>query len=331
MRSAHALVLTLAALALVGAGPVGDEADLARGRALGDLTSAESLRSLAAAATPQLAGVIESAGGPAAMATGLGQQLGAREAKLGENVLTLNGATVYRRLDRHAQGLAVTTLAWMADGKVSAAQVRPAPAAPEDAGPPRAVALPFGTPSDGQWLTYWGGDEAAANYHLAAGDQAFAYDFLVVRDGATFRGPASDPAAYHCWGEPVLAPADGQVVEVVSDIQDNRPVGAMNAQAPAGNHVIIDQGEGVYALLGHLQHGSIAVEEGERVRAGQRLGACGNSGASSEPHVHFHLQDRGTFGPPARGVPAVFSGLRIDGQAREHGRPVRGQTVAPSR
>ena len=105
----------------------------------------------------------------------------------------------------------------------------------------------------------------------------------------------------------------------------------MNAQAPAGNHVIIDQGEGVYALLGHLQRGSIAVEEGERVRAGQRLGACGNSGASSEPHVHFHLQDRGTFGPPARGVPAVFSGLRIDGQAREHGRPVRGQTVAPSR
>ena len=130
MRSAHALVLTMAALALVGAGPVGDEADLARGRALGDLTSAESLRSLAAAATPQLAGVIERAGGPAAMAAGLGQQLGAREAKLDENVLTLNGATVYRRLDRHAQGLAVTTLAWTADGKASAAQVRPAPAAP---------------------------------------------------------------------------------------------------------------------------------------------------------------------------------------------------------
>jgi murein DD-endopeptidase MepM/ murein hydrolase activator NlpD len=59
-----------------------------------------------------------------------------------------------------------------------------------------------------------------------------------------------------------------------------------------GNHIVIDLGDGAYALLAHLRRRSALVTAGQRVRAGQPLAACGNSGNSTEPHVHFQLMDR---------------------------------------
>jgi murein DD-endopeptidase MepM/ murein hydrolase activator NlpD len=123
----------------------------------------------------------------------------------------------------------------------------------------------------------------------------------------------------------VRAPADGVVVEAVDGIRDNRPqVEVENRNAPAGNHVLLDLGNGEYALLAHLRRGSVRVREGRRVRAGDLLGRCGNSGNSSEPHLHFHLQD----GPrlfAARGLPVVFRGYVADGRRIARGTPVQGQ------
>jgi murein DD-endopeptidase MepM/ murein hydrolase activator NlpD len=76
----------------------------------------------------------------------------------------------------------------------------------------------------------------------------------------------------------VLAPADAEVVAVVDGIDDNRPGAEANVAEPAGNHIMLDLGGGEYALLAHLQRSSIQVFEGDKVRTGEVVGRCGNSG-----------------------------------------------------
>lgn len=116
----------------------------------------------------------------------------------------------------------------------------------------------------------------------------------------------------------------GRVVAAVDSIPDNEP-GRMNREAVAGNHVIIDHGNGEFSLLAHFRQGSLTVEEGDRVGRGDRLGACGNS---SEPHVHYQLQDGPEFGEAA-GLPTQFRSYRADGEPVQRGEPVRGQVVRP--
>jgi murein DD-endopeptidase MepM/ murein hydrolase activator NlpD len=87
-----------------------------------------------------------------------------------------------------------------------------------------------------------------------------------------------------------------------------------------GNHVILDLGDGVYAMYAHLGHGSLLVRPGDRVRAGQEMARCGNSGNSSEPHVHFQLMD-GPDPDSARGIPFRWRGIEI---------PANGETFTVS-
>ena len=77
-----------------------------------------------------------------------------------------------------------------------------------------------------------------------------------------------------------------------------------------GNHVILGLGNGTYAAYAHLQRGSLTVREGDSVHAGQPLARCGNSGDSSEPHLHFQLMD-GPDPDAARGVPFTWSGIGV--------------------
>ncbi|MCE7033233.1 M23 family metallopeptidase, partial [Lysobacter sp. GX 14042] len=76
----------------------------------------------------------------------------------------------------------------------------------------------------------------------------------------------------------------------------------------------------------HLRQDSVAVEAGQQVAAGDELGRCGNSGNTSEPHLHFHLQDSPVFGE-GLGLPAFFNDYTADGEAVERGEPVQGQVV----
>ena len=75
-----------------------------------------------------------------------------------------------------------------------------------------------------------------------------------------------------------------------------------------------------------LLNGSVAVEPGDSVSAGDRLGLCGNSGNTSEPHLHFHVQDKPRFGQ-GNGKPAFFNDYLADGEFVERGEPTRGQSV----
>ncbi|WP_077800845.1 M23 family metallopeptidase [Streptomyces sp. JHA26] len=77
-----------------------------------------------------------------------------------------------------------------------------------------------------------------------------------------------------------------------------------------GNHVVLDLGGGTYALYAHVRRGSLEVRAGDRVVAGQVLGRCGNSGNSTQPHVHFQLMD-GPDVDTARGVPFSWRGVGV--------------------
>ena len=114
-------------------------------------------------------------------------------------------------------------------------------------------------------------------------------------------------------------------MSVENGVADNVP-GVMNAQVPMGNHVILDHGNGEFSFLCHFRQGTVLVKPGDTVKAGDVLGRAGNSGNSSEPHLHYHLQDSGEFGK-GRGLPAPFTGYRADGKPVDRGEPVKGQTI----
>lgn len=180
-------------------------------------------------------------------------------------------------------------------------------------------------PFNGEWFIFWGGDTKEQNYHVAYRDQRHASDIVVHRGGVSHKGTGSNNEDYYAFGQPVLASADATVVETLDGIPDNKP-GVMNTKQIYGNHVVLDLGNSEYAVICHFKNGSLRVKPGDRVKSGQVIGLCGNSGNSSEPHVHFHLQDGKTLGI-ATGLPAPFTNYIADGKKVSLGVPVRGQVV----
>lgn len=335
MRYPLKILAASSILALAGVAAAHDAGDpsLQSGRALTDWSSEASMAALTRAASPELRAKIDQIGGPAGWAKAMDAQLGRETKVFDELSVTVNGLAIYQRLAAYERAPAfMTVLVRDKAGVVVSAAAQPSsppPAAvPAGAGTP--VDLPFAKPRQGNWFTYWGGRNLARNYHMVAPAQTYAFDFVVTRDGRTYDGPASDPASYYCWGEPVLAAADGVVTGTTNDIADNA-VGVMNPKQPAGNHVVIRHGDGTHSLAGHLQRGSVKVAQGDVVKAGQSLGLCGNSGNTSEPHVHFHLQTGAGFSAGGTGVPAIFRNMTVDGRKARDGEPVRGQTIVPGR
>ncbi len=182
-------------------------------------------------------------------------------------------------------------------------------------------------PFEGQWWVIWGGRILAENLHITSPDQRFAADLLIRNGDATHAGEGKTNTDYYCFGQPVLAPGDGAVVAVLDTVTDNIP-GAMNPDQPLGNHVILDHGHGEFSFLCHFQKGSAQVKPGQKVQTGQVLGSCGNSGNSSQPHLHYHMQ---TTSVPSsgEGLPAQFRRYSADGATVERGEPKQGQTVVP--
>jgi hypothetical protein len=150
--------------------------------------------------------------------------------------------------------------------------------------------------------------------HLA---QRFAIDFN--RLDAEYRSAAGDPSlssSSPSYGQPVLAVADAVVVTAIDRYQDQIPYAPTQVplEEVEGNRVILDLGDGRFALYAHLKPGSVTVREGEQVRPGQVIGEVGNSGNSSGPHLHFHVMDSAS-GLAADGLPYVFTAFDLMGTA----------------
>ena len=148
-------------------------------------------------------------------------------------------------------------------------------------------------PFSGRWFVMQGGDTQNVNEHMRSSAQAFGMDFAKVGgvgQRQIAQGNAASVEDFYSWGEPVLAPADGAVVSVVSDRPDN-PLGTKDEEQPGGNYVVIKVADSRFVFLAHMQRGSVSVKVGDTVRRGQQLGRCGNSGNSDFPHIHLHVQD----------------------------------------
>jgi len=182
-------------------------------------------------------------------------------------------------------------------------------------------------PFQDEWFVFWGGRTVQENQHAIARDQRFAVDVLIRRNRATHGGDGKKNEDYFCFGKPILAPAAGRIVAAVDGIPDNVP-GVLNAADPFGNHVIIDHGNGEFSVLAHFKQGSVAVKKGDEVRAGRALAACGNSGHSSEPHLHYHLQTTGVLFD-AEGLPASFTDFQANGERVARGELSRGAVIRP--
>src|SRR6476660_690198 len=158
--------------------------------------------------------------------------------------------------------------------------------------------------------------------------QRFAIDWVkVADDDKTFKGDQLKNESYYAEGLAALAVANGTVVEVKDSIPENVP--GINSRAVpitletvGGNHVIIDIGGGYYAFYAHLKPGGVKVKLGDKVKRGQVIGLVGNTGNSTEPHLHFHVADANSpLG--SEGIPYRLDSFEVVGHCAAFGATCR--------
>jgi serine/threonine protein kinase len=189
--------------------------------------------------------------------------------------------------------------------------------------PSEGIALAM--PVHGEWLVLHGGPSSLINNHYLVKEQRDALDIEKLVDGHERSGPRGQLSSYPSWNETVFAPADGIVVTVKDDVDDNL-IGVVNPDYPAGNNISIDIGGNRFVLLAHLRKGSILVSTGQVVKAGEPLARCGNSGYTSHPHLHIQVQDAPsifvTGAPDAVTYPILFrDAKRVRGSSITEGEP----------
>lgn len=148
----------------------------------------------------------------------------------------------------------------------------------------------------------------------------YSMDWKRIIDGKLLAGDPLNVHSYHAYGQPVFAAADATVVQARDGFPDNiprtpagfTPAVPLSMDSLAGNSVVLDLGDGLFAHYAHLQPGSVAVKAGQRVRPGEPIANIGNSGDARWPHLHFQV----TTGPgimSSEGVPFVLDQFRAKG------------------
>jgi Peptidase family M23 len=160
----------------------------------------------------------------------------------------------------------------------------------------------------GCYVVGHGGSSKVINYHTVDTAQHYANDILKLnRWGTRARGIYPRQLdAYSIFGDIVYSPCNGLIVNALDGLADLTP-SEMDRTHIAGNHVIIAY-QGSKILLAHLQQNSILVHSGKQVHQGQPIGKVGNSGNTSEPHLHIHAEHGGSpdrFGDGV-GIPIIF-------------------------
>ncbi len=181
-------------------------------------------------------------------------------------------------------------------------------------------------PFEGAALVFWGGDTKEQNYHVVNPCQKNAIDFVGLPSPVLrYTSDGTQNEHFKIWKRPILAPSDGVVIEAVDGIRDNIPKD-MNSYMVMGNMIVLQHSDHVFSVLCHLACGSVLARPGSRVRSGERIALCGNSGRSSEPHLHFHAQSTDNFNT-AQGVKSIFKRVRVENTIFEDHSPVKPDIV----
>ncbi|MEO6357107.1 MAG: peptidoglycan DD-metalloendopeptidase family protein [Ferruginibacter sp.] len=173
-----------------------------------------------------------------------------------------------------------------------------------------------------EWTVIWGGDTKELNYHVESQAQKNAFDIIITDNkGKSYKTDGQTNEDYYAFGKELFAPCDGEIALVVDGVKDNRP-GELNPIYIPGNTVIIKTAKNEFLLFAHFKQNSIKVKQGQMVKQGQILGFCGNSGNSSEPHLHFHIQNAENMNV-ATGVKCYFDKIIVNGETKIDYSPIK--------
>ncbi|MEK4628600.1 MAG: M23 family metallopeptidase [Solibacillus sp.] len=210
----------------------------------------------------------------------------------------------------------VIVVAFDRDGIIQGLYLKPYVTYPES--DQRLTVNQYRMPICDEWVVFWGGTNEFYNYHYAYEHMRYAYDLVRVKDGSTYQHNPLRNENYYAFGADVIAPCSGQIVTVVNDLLDNVP-GEMDEENAAGNYVVIAHEHEEYSMIAHLKQHSICVKTGDFVNVGQIIGRCGNSGNSSEAHIHFQVMDS----------PQLAQAKSIRIQFQQGHEPVQGDKIQP--
>ena len=151
---------------------------------------------------------------------------------------------------------------------------------------------------------------------------------IVIKNekGKSYKTDGINNEDYYAFGKELLAPCDGEIVLVVNGIKDNIP-GVSNPIYVPGNTVIIKTKNNEYLFFAHFKQHSIVVKQGQKVIQGEVLGLCGNSGNSSEPHLHFHIQNVEDMNI-ATGVKCYFERIMVNGINKTDYSPIKNEKIS---
>lgn len=143
------------------------------------------------------------------------------------------------------------------------------------------------------------------------------YQLVNGAQGETWSGPEDKNSSYFCYDAPIYSMTDGRVVEAMDGLPENVPHSGkvaidVNFANAAGNHVVVDIGYGLYALYAHMRPGTVKVKRGDIVKVGDLIGHIGNTGNSTEPHLHEHIDNQPSF-LAGQGVPYEFDHYEASG------------------
>lgn len=177
-----------------------------------------------------------------------------------------------------------------------------------------------------KWDVVWGGDTKELNYHVESRAQKNAFD-IVIKDesGKSYKTDGKANEDYYAFGKEIIAPCKGEIVLVVDGVKDNIP-GKLNPVYVPGNTVIIKTENNEYLFFAHFKQNSIVVKQGQIIEQGDLLGLCGNSGNSSEAHIHFHIQNVENM-TEATGVKCYFEEIMVNGEIRKDYSPIQNDAI----
>ncbi len=116
-----------------------------------------------------------------------------------------------------------------------------------------------------------------------------AWDFIIENNSQEFTNGGKHVEDFYCYNKPIIAPADGEIIEII-DLYDDNEIGNVDLEHNWGNSIVIKHAEYLYSQISHIKKGSFKVSKGQWVRRGNHLANVGSSGRSPFPHIHFQLQ-----------------------------------------
>lgn len=179
----------------------------------------------------------------------------------------------------------------------------------------------YRVPFNGEYFIEYGGLTKKTSHSWEVISQRYAYDFEKRKDNLPYKQDYHFLENYYCYLDDIICPCDGFVIDMQNNykntkIYDGRPI-TNDIKEPRGNYITIKHSHGEYSTICHFEKGSIKVNIGDIVQAGEVLGKVGNSGNTQGPHIHFQVQKGPDFNQ-SKGIIITFKDAYISKRKRRY-------------